>query len=300
MVIIVPSGFLCIDKPLGRTSRDITTIVHKHFKPTKAGHVGTLDPLATGLLVISIGNATRLSERLHELPKEYVGRFRLGLTSDTEDISGEVREAADARNDVTYDELAASLSDFIGAIEQVPPAYSAAKVNGRRAYDLARAGRSVQLAPKTVEILELELVDTPESGPVEDFGLRIRCGSGTYVRSLGRDLAAAVGSSAIMTELRRTHLGPFDLSMARPMDDLSPEIGLVDCDIAVGDLDKITLTAEQIVSVSHGNALRIARPTEAESFALLSPGGRLVAIAEPTHLGMQPRVVLKDAIAATI
>lgn len=272
----------------------MSTRIHKMFQPAKVGHVGTLDPLATGVLVIAVGNATRLSDRLHELPKSYVGRFRLGVKSDTEDVSGQVTPVQCPP--VTYADLKTHLGRLLGHIEQVPPAFSAAKVKGRRAYDLARAGRTVSLQAKSVHVHELELVDTPKSGPLTEFGLRIVCGSGTYIRSLGRDLAIAAGSSAIMTELKRTRLGPFDLSMAVDLESVTAQTKLVDCVIAVPDLDQLDLTPAQVKSVSHGNAIRVNPPTNANSFAMFTPEGRLLAIAEPTDLGLQPRVVLPDAV----
>lgn len=287
----MPSGFLCIDKPLGKTSRDVTTYVHKLFKPEKVGHIGTLDPLATGLLVIAVGSATRLTNRMHEFPKAYVGRFRLGFRSDTEDITGQV-EQVDLGTSISADQLADAAQQFVGSIEQVPPAFSAAKVNGRRAYDLARAGRAVELEPKSVEVHELDVIDATLNGDHAEFSLRIVCGSGTYIRSLGRDIAAAVGTSAVMTQLERTHVGPFDMSFAIPLNEVTADSTLIDGQIAVEDLDKIELTAAEAKAVSHGNAINVPHDTSISQYALLTPGGRLIAIAEPSHLGLQPRVVV--------
>lgn len=287
-------GFLCIDKPAGKTSRGMTTAVHKHFKPDKVGHVGTLDPLATGLQVIAIGTATRLSNRLHEQPKEYVGRFVLGVTSNTEDVSGTLTPVVG--QSVTRADLERVLPNFVGTISQTPPAFSAARVNGRRAYDLARAGRPVELPARSVDIYELEFVDTPDGEEISEFGLRISCGSGTYIRSLGRDIAIAAGSGAVMRDLRRTKVGPFDLSMAMKIEDVDNTTALIDCQIAVGDLNGIELGPADIERVRNGNALRI--DVTDPSVAMFSPTGQLLAIAEPTALGLQPRVVLPDAFDA--
>lgn len=284
-------GFLCIDKPAGKTSRGMTTAAHKHFKPDKVGHVGTLDPLATGLQVIAIGTATRLSNRLHEQPKEYIGRFVLGVSSNTEDISGTLTPVVGQA--VTRADLERVLPNFLGTISQTPPAFSAARVNGRRAYDLARAGRPVELPARSVDIYELEFVDTPDGEELSEFGLRIRCGSGTYIRSLGRDIAIAAGSGAVMRDLRRTKVGPFDLSMAMKIEDVDKATALIDCQIAVGDLNGIELGPADIERVRNGNALRI--DVTDPSVAMFSPTGQLLAIAEPTALGLQPRVVLPDA-----
>lgn len=293
-------GFLCVDKPERKTSRGVTTSIHRLFRPDKVGHVGTLDPLATGVLVIAIGNATRLSARLHERQKEYVGRFQLGVTSETDDSTGDVRPTDAAP--VTRADLEKHLDNFRGSIEQVPPKFSAMKVDGKRAYDLARAGREVDLKPRTVQVFELEIVDTPDDGPLSDYGLRIVCGSGTYIRSLGRDLAIAAGSSAVMTSLRRTRVGPFDLGQAVPLESITAETPLIDPIVAVDDLPKQVITDGQMFGVRCGNIIRCEPPAGVRQIALTTAAGNLVAVGECLSDGIQPRVVLPDAFedAATV
>ena len=230
-----PVGFLVVDKPAGLSSRAVTNRLHGAVARSlgvtrrwlKVGHVGTLDPMATGVLAVAVGTATRLSDVLHELPKSYTATFAWGLESDTEDTTGTVRRVDSPQHDLQSlrGELTAALPNFLGTIRQRPPAYSAKKVDGKRAYDLARRQRAVVLEPVDVRIDALELLSTAmadagEAGadvrsPSSDslrFTLRIDCGSGTYIRSLGRDLAAAAGGSAIMSQLTRTRSGPFHLA----------------------------------------------------------------------------------------
>ena len=197
-------GFLNLNKPAGVTSRDVVNQVQRLVRPEKVGHAGTLDPLATGVLVVCVGRATRLTEYVQRMPKHYSATFLFGRQSDTEDIDGQVIELADPPQP-KRDQIEATLPKFLGEIQQVPPAYSALKVEGRRAYDLARRGEDVQLAARPVVIYELRIVayEYPE------LRLDIVCGSGTYVRSLGRNIARTVGTQAVMSALVRTAIGNF-------------------------------------------------------------------------------------------
>src|SRR5262245_7182097 len=169
-------GLLNIDKPAGVTSRDVVNRVQRLVRPLKVGHAGTLDPLATGVLVVAIGQATRLVEYLQRLPKTYQGTFLLGRTSDTEDIEGTVIELTDT-SIPTEQQIQGALPQFLGTIDQTPPAYSALKVSGQRSYDLARRGQAVDLAARPVEIHDLQLVRFA----YPELELLIRCGSGTYI-----------------------------------------------------------------------------------------------------------------------
>ncbi|NOY30442.1 MAG: tRNA pseudouridine(55) synthase TruB, partial [Planctomycetes bacterium] len=184
-------GILNLNKPIGWTSRDAVNRVQRLVRPAKAGHAGTLDPLATGVLVVCIGPATRLISYVQAMPKVYQATFLLGRTSDSDDIETEVRELASPPQP-SREEIESKLPDFLGEIQQRPPAYSALKVNGQRAYKLAREGLAVQLEPRPVEIYELRV--TGYNYP--ELKINLRCGSGTYVRSLGRDLAEALGTGA--------------------------------------------------------------------------------------------------------
>lgn len=211
-------GFINLNKPAGLTSRAAINSIKHLVKPAKVGHTGTLDPLATGVLVTAIGPATRLTQFVQAMPKRYVGRFRLGFRSSTEDIEGDVEPLVNPPI-ISEDQLIAVLRGFTGSIQQTPPRFSALNVNGKRAYTLARAGKNVTLKPRTVRIdaLILTAFDYP------DFELAIECGGGTYVRSLGRDIARALGTEAIMTSLQRTAVGAFSIDTAVNPDQLDPD-----------------------------------------------------------------------------
>ncbi len=203
------SGLLNLAKPPGLTSRRALDLVGKLVRPVRAGHAGTLDPLATGVLVVCLGQATRLIEYVQRMPKTYEATFLLGRTSDTEDVEGQVVELIDPPRP-TRAEIDRAAAALVGEIMQRPPAFSALKVQGRRAYDLARAGEQVDLAPRPIMVYAMEVTgyDYPT------LQVRIRCGSGTYVRSLGRDLAESLGTGAVMSALSRTAIGPFTLAEA--------------------------------------------------------------------------------------
>jgi tRNA pseudouridine55 synthase len=202
-------GLLNINKPAGVTSRWVVDQVKRHVKPTPVGHAGTLDPLATGVLLICIGHATRLVEYIHELPKRYNARFLLGRSSPSDDVETEVTELRNSPHP-TREALELAARQFIGAIGQRPPVYSAVKVKGRRAYDLARAGKLVHLVRKIVHVYELAIVDYA----YPELTLELECSSGTYIRAVGRDLAEAVGSGAVMSSLTRTSIGRFEVATA--------------------------------------------------------------------------------------
>jgi tRNA pseudouridine55 synthase len=211
-------GFINLNKPRNLGSRTAINSIVKLVRPQKVGHAGTLDPLASGVLVTAIGPATRLIRFVQDAEKVYQGSFRLGVTSDTEDITGELQEIASAPI-IARTELEAVLPSFVGAIEQTPPQFSALKVDGVRAYKLARKGVEANLKSRRVHIHSLELsgFDYP------DFELTIRCGGGTYIRTLGRDIARTLGSDAVMTELRRTAVGTFSLKHAVSPQDMTAD-----------------------------------------------------------------------------
>ncbi|MCC6509032.1 MAG: tRNA pseudouridine(55) synthase TruB, partial [Pirellulaceae bacterium] len=212
------SGLLVINKPAGISSRECVNRVQRaaHDRRLKVGHAGTLDPLATGVLLIAIGEATRLVEQLHELDKRYVAQFQFGKSSDTLDRDGEI-EVHENLSSPNRLELDAACQRWVGpAIAQRPPRYSAIKIQGQRAYDLARRGQEFDPEARPVAIHALQVL----SFAYPDWSLDIHCGSGTYVRSIGRDVAADLHNVAIMTELVRTAIGPFTIQDACPLDDL--------------------------------------------------------------------------------
>ncbi len=286
-------GVLNLDKPAGVTSRDVVDVALRAVRPAKAGHAGTLDPLATGVLVVCVGPATRLIRYVQQAPKHYTGTFLLGRSSPTEDIEGDITELPDApipsREQV--DEAAAALT---GEILQRPPAFSAKKVQGQRAYALARRGKTVQLKPHRVTIHRLEVAryGYPE------LVLDIECSSGTYVRSLGRDLAERLGTAAVMSALVRTAIGRFRLAEAVPPHALTRENvaeRLLPPLSAVAHLPQVRPEGDALQAIKQGMA--IPRPPdlpEAVEYACVDPDGCLAAILVPRGPGrLGPGVNLK-------
>ncbi len=282
-------GLLNINKPSGATSRDIVNRVQRLVRPAKVGHAGTLDPLATGVLVICLGPATRLVEYVQRMKKSYRGTFLLGRRSDTEDSDGNVTllDNVSAPSEL---EILRTLPDFIGQIEQKPPVYSALKVKGQRAYDLARNGQDVELASRPVTIHDLRLVDYA----YPKLLLEICCGSGTYIRSLGRDIAERLGTGAVMSALERTAIGPFTLATAIDAD------GLVRSDLdsfvlspalALAELRCICLDEQELESLAFGKKIPDRfEIDQASEVACVNQQGELVAVLEKRTAGfLQPK-----------
>ena len=205
------SGLLVIDKPQGVTSHDVVAAVRGALQMKRVGHAGTLDPMATGVLPVFIGRATRAAEFLESAEKEYVAGLRLGVVTDTQDTSGTVLETNSVC--VTRAQLEAALRQFLGPIEQIPPMYSAIKINGQKLYELARRGQEVARRPRSITIHALELLE----GEGADWTVRVRCSKGTYVRTLCHDLGRALGCGGCMSSLRRTRAGSFTLAQAVTM-----------------------------------------------------------------------------------
>lgn len=211
----MPTGMLFVDKPDGVTSHDVVAIARRALGERKVGHAGTLDPMATGLLILGVGSATRLLTYLVGLDKTYRATIRLGAATTTDDAEGETVRTADASG-ITADALEAALAPLRGAIDQAPSAVSAIKVDGRRAYDRVRAGEDVQLPPRRVTVHRLDSLAARVDGTALDLDVEVECSSGTYVRALARDLGAALGVGGHLTALRRTRVGPFDVADAVP------------------------------------------------------------------------------------
>ena len=205
------NGILVIDKSAGWTSQDVAAKLRGVFHERRVGHGGTLDPMATGVLPIFIGRATRAAEFLESAEKEYVAGLRLGVVTDTQDTSGNILETHPVA--VTREEVQAALRQLLGPIEQIPPMYSAIKINGQKLYELARRGQEVERKPRSITIHELELLE----GADADYLLRVRCSKGTYVRTLCHDLGRALGCGGCMSSLRRTRAGSFTLLQAVTM-----------------------------------------------------------------------------------
>ncbi len=208
----VVSGVLVIDKPVGITSHDVVQIVRRGTGIRRAGHTGTLDPRASGVLVVLIGPAVRLSEFVSASDKRYQATLRLGTSTDTYDAEGTITQTT-SPEDITEEQFAQALQQFVGEIEQVPPPYSAVKVKGRKAYELSRRGEKVELPPRKINVYSLELLEWVPPEAVVD----VYCSSGTYVRSLAHDVGNVLGCGAHLVELRRTKSGQFTLRDAVPL-----------------------------------------------------------------------------------
>ena len=270
------NGLLVLDKPGGMTSRAALDRAQRWFpRRTRLGHTGTLDPLATGVLVLCLGNSTRLAEYVQRMGKTYRTRLRLGATSDTDDADGTVTAVEGARVP-TPDEIATAVKAFVGPIAQTPPAFSAVKVTGRRAYDLARSGEEVALAAKTVQVYGIDVL--AYEPPLLD--LEVRCGKGTYVRSLGRDLGARLGCGALVQKLRRLRVGPFTVDNAVSLDAGAEEAraNLRPVEEAVAELQAVTLGDAELKRLRQGQAVPLGA-CDAGEVAVFDAGLRLVAVA---------------------
>lgn len=270
-------GLINLNKPTGITSRAAVDRVKRLVGRAKIGHTGTLDPLASGVLVICIGPATRLAEFVQGQTKAYRATFLLGRTSPTEDVEGEVTELADPPQP-TRDEITAAMVPLTGPIEQRPPVFSALKVGGKRAYDLARAGKAVELAARPIEIYQFDIV----SYEYPELTVDISCSKGTYVRSLGRDLAESLGTGAVMSALVRTAVGEFRVDDAVAPETLSRENlteSLLSPRLAVVGMTEVILDDEQIATLGHGGKLAgdIA-PPDCQRCAAYDTAGQLLAV----------------------
>ncbi|NBW95837.1 MAG: tRNA pseudouridine(55) synthase TruB [Planctomycetia bacterium] len=250
------SGVLAVDKPAGVTSRRVVDVAARAFGTKAVGHAGTLDPLATGVVVVCVGHATKLVDFVHQLPKHYVAVFLLGRSSPSDDLETQVTVEEQASRP-TRAEIEAALPAFCGDILQRPCDYSAVHVDGRRAYALARKGREVVLVPKPVRIDRL--VITAYEWP--RLGVDIVCSSGTFVRAIGRDLAASLGTTAVMESLVRTAVGPFSSAGSLPLDQVTPESvrrALLEPLAAVAHLPRMSLAGDQLDHAVRGGLLDCA------------------------------------------
>lgn len=285
-----PNGILLVDKPGGVTSHDVVARARRALHTRKIGHAGTLDPMATGLLILGVGPATRLLTYIVGLDKTYEATIRLGVATDSDDADGAVtahaEPAAVAR--VTAADIAAGVADLTGDISQVPSTVSAIKVGGRRAYDLARAGEEVALKARDVtvsrfDVLAVRPATTDDGAPVLDLDVVVDCSSGTYIRALARDLGAALGVGGHLTALRRTRIGAFRVEDAAV--EIDPDMPLRSAaGVAAAVLGALPVTADEARDLRHGKrlpgaAVRLvgaATPTP----AAIDADGRLIGIVE--------------------
>ena len=286
------NGVLAIDKPVGPTSHDAVSAVRRALRTREVGHTGTLDPFASGLLLICVGKATRLAEYLTAMPKRYVATLRLGAATDTDDLTGEVVSSSDAWRDVTEDAIREALARQVGTIQQVPPAYSAKKVDGERMYAVARRGGEVERKPVTVTIHSIDVTGVR----LPDVEFAVECGSGTYIRAIARDVGEALGVGGHLTALRRTHVGAHDVARAVTFDRLGDEDAVAAATItpaeAVSHLASTVIPDDQRAALANGRALPVYGDVPVgEPIAMLAESGELLAIGERAGDLLKPRKV---------
>lgn len=299
-----PDGLLVVDKPAGWTSHDVVGRARRLGATRRVGHAGTLDPMATGVLVLGIGRATRLLTFLVGCDKEYTATIRLGQRTSTDDAEGEVTAATPA-DQVAAEALHAGVAGLTGDLQQVPSAVSAIKVAGERAYHRARAGEHVELAPRPVTVSRFEVLATRPAQahgiPVLDVDVVVEVSSGTYVRALARDLGEALGVGGHLTALRRTRVGSFGLAQAHGLDALAavadpgelPVILLADA--ARGAFAARELSAAEATALGYGQRVDSAQPGRAEPVAAFAPDGTLVAVLDESGQRARARVVFAPA-----
>jgi tRNA pseudouridine55 synthase len=277
------SGVLVVDKPVGMTSHDVVEAIRRGTGIRRAGHTGTLDPRASGVLVILVGPAVRLSEYVSASDKRYQAIIRLGSSTDTFDAEGKFVRADQPVN-VTEEQFEKILKQFEGEIEQIPPPYSAVKVGGRHAYDMARQGEEVELAPRKIQVHHLEVLEWAPPEVVVD----VHCSSGTYVRSLANDMGNALGTGAYLVGLRRTKSGRFSLRDATPLRKLQESFTagnwyqfLIPAAEALADWSAIELNPDDVEEVRHGHRVKAAADTKPGSMVRgVSMAGELIALME--------------------
>ncbi|WP_340539347.1 tRNA pseudouridine(55) synthase TruB [Nocardioides sp. GXZ039] len=270
-------GLVVVDKPAGVTSHDVVARVRRLAGTRKVGHAGTLDPMATGVLVLGVDRATRLLGHLMLTEKGYDATIRLGAATSTDDAEGDVLSQASAEQveALTPEEIRSALASFVGEIDQVPTAVSAVKVDGKRAYQRVRDGEQVQLEPRRVTIHELTVHDVV--GP--EVRVSVRCSSGTYIRAIARDLGERLGVGGHLTSLRRTAVGAFDLDAARTLDELTDDFAV----LPIADAARATFAVADLDD-AEARDVRVGRPLQrqlAGLTALFAPDGAFLALYEP-------------------
>ncbi len=293
------NGWIILDKPSGITSAHAVAKVKRLLKPSKIGHAGTLDPLASGLLPLALGEATKTVAYLMDASKAYTFTVRWGSETDTDDSEGKVTAISEKRP--LNDEIIAILPEFTGKIQQTPPCYSAIKVDGERAYDLARAGETVTLKAREVRVDSLQLLTTPSltlppQGGGDFTTFLCHCGKGTYIRSLARDMGRRLGCYGHVTALRRIKLGKFDENQAILLENLEEivhkgELGFLQpVASALDDIPAVPVTADQAASLMRGQAIAFPPGNPAATLAAMHDG-TLIAICESAQGRMKPRRV---------
>ncbi|GAA2054036.1 tRNA pseudouridine(55) synthase TruB [Catenulispora yoronensis] len=291
-----PGGLVIVDKPAGWTSHDVVGRVRRLARTRRVGHAGTLDPMATGVLVVGVEKTTRLLGHLALTRKTYEATIRLGQSTVTDDAEGEVTATADASN-VSDDMVGGAIASFTGAIAQRPSAVSAIKVDGVRSYQRVRDGEEVELAARPVTVFGFQVHALRRTGTLLDVDVTVECSSGTYIRALARDLGAALGVGGHLTMLRRTAVGPYTLAAARPLAELTElvqaggELPLVPLDAAARAAFPAREVSEQeAASVAHGGFLE-PFGTAGEPVGVFGPDGRFLALYEDLPSGKKSKPV---------
>lgn len=290
----VAAGVVVVDKPAGITSHDVVSRCRRIFGTRKVGHAGTLDPMATGVLVVGIDRATKILGLISGTSKSYSATIRLGQVTSTDDSEGEVLQDISASG-VTAAAIEAAIDGLRGEISQRPSAVSAIKVGGKRAYQLAREGQQVELPARNVRVDRFEVLAVRHEGPFVDVDVEVDCTSGTYIRALARDLGEALGVGGHLTALRRTRVGVFGLDQARGLGDLAewPELSYTLDAACLLAFPRRDITAEQAEGAGHGRALAAAGIDGV--YAATDPGGRVVALLEDRGLATRSVVVIRPA-----
>lgn len=293
------NGLLIIDKPAGITSHDVVARVRRALKTKRVGHTGTLDPFATGVMVVLVGKATRLAQFLDKDEKEYEAVVKFGFETDTGDNTGQrtadsalqAEEIAERLENIDWESV---LQKFRGSIEQIPPMYSAKKVEGKKLYELARQGVEIERKPVTVNIAKLELIDSALRTP-HSAVLRVACSAGTYIRTLAEEIGREIGVGAHLTALRRTRAGRFSIDEATRLDEVS-EADLRPVEQAVEHLPEFVLREDRVAKTLNGMSTRDLSGTftEGQQIRMTSPTGELIAIGnyDDSEKVVQPKVVL--------
>jgi tRNA pseudouridine55 synthase len=287
-------GIVVIDKPAGMTSHDVVGRCRRIFSTRRVGHAGTLDPMATGVLVVGVERATKVLGLLSAADKSYAATIRLGQTTSTEDAEGEVLQSVSAAH-VTNEAIAVAIAGLRGEIEQVPSAVSAIKVAGRRAYRLVREGHAVELVARPVRIDRFELLGARREGDLVDIDVEVDCSSGTYIRALARDLGGALGVGGHLTKLRRTRVGRFGLDDARSLDDLAerPRLNWTLDEACLRMFPRRDLSADEAEAAGNGRSLSPAGIDGV--YAATDADGRVIALLRDQGPRTKSVVVVRPA-----
>jgi tRNA pseudouridine55 synthase len=273
------SGLIVVDKPAGITSHDVVARVRRLAGTRKVGHAGTLDPMATGVLVVGINRATRLLGHLLLTDKKYDATIRLGISTSTDDAEGELIEQISAAG-VSQEGIRAGLAAMVGEIDQVPSTVSAIKIDGKRAYERVRAGEDVQIAARRIRIGSIEISRIEQVDELIDVDISVACSSGTYVRAIARDLGAGLGVGGHLTALRRTAVGSFGIEDARTLEELAEDFEIIDIAVAArASFPAYELDEDHAAMVRVGKKLPIDLP-EAATVAVFAPSGEFLALYE--------------------